>query len=66
MIQINSNIPSEVLVDFDMTGNEHPPTLRLYFDCKDFFVGFNGSSSRIDIPPLLNISFPEKTVQARI
>ncbi len=66
MIQINSNIPSEVHVDFDMTGNEHLPTLRLFLECKEFFVGFNGSSSRIDIPPLLNIQFPDKTVHARI
>ena len=66
MIQINSNVCTEVLVDFDMSGNETPPTLRMYFTVGDFFCGFNGNDKRIDIPPLLNIQFPQENVRARI
>lgn len=65
MIQINANLPSEVQVDFDMSGNELQPILRLYFICSDFFVGFDGTDNIINMPPLNNISFPS-IVKAKI
>ncbi len=66
MIQINSNIPTKIAVDMNVSGVSTKPKLRFLIFTPEFFIGFEGTSSEISIPELNQISWKNTIVEAKI
>ncbi len=64
MIQLNTNIQTNISVDMKISGLSTSPALRFLLFTPDFFIGFEGSDKDILVPALNKIAWPEKNIVA--
>ncbi len=66
MIELNINLKTIVEVEFNIKGNKTKPILRTLLRTSNYFVGFEGTDSKISIPPLNFVQWESDLIDLEI